>query len=229
MLAVDVSNWLRPDAATSPERSFCHTYARGRGQAQMTPGWPYSFACTLKTGASSWTALLDVVRISPGDDATAVIAARLRAVIGELTRARHHRAGEPDVLIVLDAGYDVARLAWLLADLPVTLVGRLRSDRVFYARAGARQGPTKGRVPRHGSRLVLADPATHPAPAVVTGNGTSGYGRTKAKAFGRMHPKLESRGGLADRTGVLPIIEGTVIGLRVERLPGNRDPKPVWL
>lgn len=33
VLAVDVSNWLRPDAATSPGRSFCHTYARGRGQA----------------------------------------------------------------------------------------------------------------------------------------------------------------------------------------------------
>src|SRR5215471_11442079 len=30
-LAVDVSNWLRPDAATSPERMFCHVYGRGRG------------------------------------------------------------------------------------------------------------------------------------------------------------------------------------------------------
>lgn len=26
VLAVDVSPWLRPDAATSPRRSFCHTY-----------------------------------------------------------------------------------------------------------------------------------------------------------------------------------------------------------
>jgi hypothetical protein len=29
-LAVDVSNWLRPDAATSPERMFCHCYGRER-------------------------------------------------------------------------------------------------------------------------------------------------------------------------------------------------------
>jgi hypothetical protein len=36
-----VSNWLRPDAATSPERLFCHVYGRGKGQAQMIPGWPY--------------------------------------------------------------------------------------------------------------------------------------------------------------------------------------------
>jgi hypothetical protein len=35
-LAVDVSHWLRPDAACSPERLFCHTYARGKGQARMT-------------------------------------------------------------------------------------------------------------------------------------------------------------------------------------------------
>src|SRR5215467_8630318 len=41
-LAVDVSHWLRPDAAASPERMFCHTYGRGKGSAQMIPGWPYS-------------------------------------------------------------------------------------------------------------------------------------------------------------------------------------------
>jgi hypothetical protein len=33
-LAADVSNWLRPDAATSPERLFCHCYGRGKGNAQ---------------------------------------------------------------------------------------------------------------------------------------------------------------------------------------------------
>src|ERR1017187_8482421 len=42
VLAADVSNWLRPGAATSPERLFCHVYGRGKGQAQMIPGWPYS-------------------------------------------------------------------------------------------------------------------------------------------------------------------------------------------
>src|ERR1019366_7567894 len=41
VLAVDVSNWLRPGAATSPDRLFCHVYGRGKGQAQMIPGWPY--------------------------------------------------------------------------------------------------------------------------------------------------------------------------------------------
>ena len=50
-LAADVSNWLRPDAETSPDRLFCHCYARGKGNAQMIPGWPYSFVAALEPGA----------------------------------------------------------------------------------------------------------------------------------------------------------------------------------
>jgi DDE superfamily endonuclease len=32
MLAADVSSWLRPGAATSPDRLFCHVYGRGKGR-----------------------------------------------------------------------------------------------------------------------------------------------------------------------------------------------------
>ena len=50
VLAVDVSNWLRPGAATSPDRLFCHVYGRAKGQAQMIPGWPYSVIAALEPG-----------------------------------------------------------------------------------------------------------------------------------------------------------------------------------
>lgn len=72
VLGIDVSNWLRPDANTSPERLFCHTYARGKGQAQMIPGWPYSFVAALQPGRTSWTAILDAQRLGPDDEDTAV-------------------------------------------------------------------------------------------------------------------------------------------------------------
>jgi hypothetical protein len=49
MLAVDVGSWLRPDAAASPGRRFCRTYGRGKGQAQMIPGWPYPVAARAGT------------------------------------------------------------------------------------------------------------------------------------------------------------------------------------
>lgn len=147
-----MSNWLRPDAVTSPDRSFCHTYPRGRGQAQMIPGWPYSFVAALEAGPTSWTALLDAVRLHADDDATDMTATQLRRVITTLISAGHHRTGDPDILVVMDAGFDVVRLAWLLDDLPVTLIARLRSDRVFYALSrhatGTDQGPaTAPRVP----------------------------------------------------------------------------------
>jgi DDE superfamily endonuclease len=64
-LAVDVSNWLRPDAETSQERMFCHVYGRAKGQAQMIPGWPYSVVAALEPGRTSWTAPLDAVRLGP--------------------------------------------------------------------------------------------------------------------------------------------------------------------
>lgn len=229
VLAVDVSNWLRPDAATSPHRSFCHTYPRGRGHAQMIPGWQYSFVAALESGPCSWTALLDVVRLHPTDDTTEITATQLRRVLNTLTTAGHHRVGDPDVLVVMDAGYDVVRLAWLLGDLPVTVIARLRSDRIFHAPAGVRRGPTKGRPPRHGAKLVLTDQTTYPVPDQVSVTTTTRYGQTTAVAFARMHPKLGTRGGWSGHVGQLPIIEGTIIGLRVESLPGDRSPTPVWL
>src|SRR4029078_10891665 len=47
VLGVDVSNWLRPDAATAPERSFCHVYGRGKSAAQLIPGGPDSVVAAL--------------------------------------------------------------------------------------------------------------------------------------------------------------------------------------
>jgi len=56
-LAADVSNWLRPGAVTSPERMFCHVHGRGKGNAQVIPGWPHSFVAALDPGRRSWTAV----------------------------------------------------------------------------------------------------------------------------------------------------------------------------
>jgi len=107
VLAVDVSNWLRPGAATSPERLFCHVYGRAKGQAQMIPGWPYSVIAALEPGRTSWTAVLDAVRLGPADDEAAVTAGQVRDVITRLIEAGHWRQGDPAILVIFDAGYDV--------------------------------------------------------------------------------------------------------------------------
>jgi hypothetical protein len=229
MLAVDVSNWLRPGAATSPDRLFCHVYGRGKGQAQMIPGWPYSVIAALEPGRTSWTAVLDAVRLGPDDEETEVTAAQVRDVIIRLIQAGHWREGDQAILVIFDAGYDVTRLAWLLADLPAELLGRLRSDRVMQLPAPPRQPRTMGRPRKHGGELALADPASWPAPQVTTSTLTSRYGMAAAAAWDRVHPRLTHRAAWLDHDGPLPVIEGTLIRLQVDYLPGDRDPKPVWL
>jgi len=154
VLAVDVSPWLRPDAETSPDRLFCHVHGRAKGSAQMIPGWPYSIVAALGSGRSSWTAVLDAVRLGPDDDATAVTAGQLRDAVCRLIAAGHWRPGDPEIEIVLDTGYDLTRLAFVLADLPVILTGRLRSDRVMLRPAPARRSGSTGRPPRHGRSSI---------------------------------------------------------------------------
>ncbi|WP_406458767.1 transposase [Streptomyces sp. NBC_00876] len=57
-LAVDVSNWLRPDAPTGVDRLFRQVYGRsGRSSDQFVPGWPYSVVAALESGRTSWCRL----------------------------------------------------------------------------------------------------------------------------------------------------------------------------
>jgi hypothetical protein len=229
VLAADVSPWLRPDAPASPERLFCHTYGRSRKNAQMIPGWPYSFVAALEAGATSWVALLDAVRLGPDDDPTDVTAARLRELVGRLRQAGHQAEGDPDILIVVDAGYDVTRLAFLLADLPVELCGRIRSNRSLRLPPPPRLPRADGRPPRHGPEFKCDEPETRPAPDVGTAAETTRYGIATAAAWDRLHPRLTRRAAWEGHEGELPVVEGTVVRLAVERLRGDRDPDPIWL
>jgi hypothetical protein len=233
-LAVDVCSWLRPDARTSPGRMFCHVRGRGKNAGQVIPGWPYSFVAALGPGASSWALLLDAVRIGPDDDETALAAGQVREVVGRLAAAGAWRDGDPDIIIVLDAGYHVTRLAWLLADLPVALAARLRPDRVFYAAAPPKAPSAAGRQPRHGTAVSCADAATWGGAAVTQAADTPGYGPVQVRAWHRMHQKLTRQPGSGwedyPRDAELPLIQGTLIQLTATRpRPGYPALTPMWL
>src|SRR3984893_723058 len=94
VLAVDVSPWLRPDASTSAERLVCHVHGRAKCKSQCIPGWPYSFVAALEVGRTSWTAVLDALRLHPDDDATAVTAIQLREVVQRLVEAGQWKDGD---------------------------------------------------------------------------------------------------------------------------------------
>ncbi|MFE3278461.1 NF041680 family putative transposase [Nocardia sp. NPDC059239] len=229
VLAVVVSAWLRSDAACSPERLFCHVYGRAKSASQFIPGWPYSFVAVLEPGGSSWTQILDAVRLGPKDDAAAVTATQLREVLERLIAAGQWRPGDPDIMIVADAGYDLCRLGWMLRDLPVEMVGRLRSDRVMRLPKPVRLPGTNGRPPMHGPEFRFADPQSWPQPTVATITATANYGKASAQAWDRVHPRLTRRAAWLDHDEPLPVLEGTLIRLQVEHLSKDRDAPPIWL
>jgi hypothetical protein len=173
--------------------------------------------------------MLDAVRLRPADDLTAVTALQLREVVARLTVAGHWHEGDPNVLIVMDSGYDVTRLAFVLADLPVDVLGRIRSDRVLRLPKPPRLPGAVGRPLKHGPEFALNTPATWPEPAHTTITETTRYGTATASSWDRLHPRLTHRGCWLTHDGVLPVIEGTLIRLHVDHLPGDRDPKPLWL
>jgi hypothetical protein len=228
VLGVDVSPWLRSDAPTSAERLFCHVYGRAKNQPQLIPGWPYSVVAALEAGRTCWTAVLDAVRLGPQDDATAITAGQLRAIVGRLTQAGHWRPGDPDILIVCDAGYDVTRLAFVLADLPSScLAGSAPTGSCGCQGHPGCQGPMAAHQARSRVRPGQAQHLAEPQHTTTTA--TTRCGTAKASSWDRLHPRLTHRTCWLDHHGELPVIEGTLIRLQVDHLPGDRDPKPVWL
>jgi len=210
VLAVDVGNRLRPDAPTSADRLFCHTYGRGRDRHLMIPGRPYSFIAALESGRTSWCQLPDAVRLGPEDDVAEVTAVQVRRVVEDPVAGGRWREGDPHILVVFDAGYDAPRMAHLPADLPVEVLGRLRSDRVMRKPCPARGSGHLGRAGR-GHRT-----------------GDRRYGTARAMAWDRIHPRLTTRSAWIDNDGELPLIEGTLIRLEVDRPPGGGEPPPLW-
>ncbi|WP_425565641.1 NF041680 family putative transposase [Pilimelia columellifera] len=228
VLAVDVTCWLRPEAHTCPQRVLCHTYGRGKDTHIMIPGWPYSVVTALQTGRSSWTAPLDARRLAPGDETATVTAGQLREVVQRLITAGQWQPGDPDMWVVADAGYDGPRLACLLADRPVQVLVRMRSDRVLRRRAPLER-PGNGRPPRHGGEFIFGDPASWGDPDVATSTDTRLYGAATVRAWHALHPRLTHRTAWTSHLGTLPIIDGTVVLLQVDRLPSGATAKPVWL
>jgi len=155
-LGIDVSPWLRPDAPSSADRLFCHVHGRGKNQAQMIPGWPCSVVCRGGTGSHLVDGGTGRGAPEPDDDDTTVAATQVREVVGRLRAAGHVKDGDLDILLVFRLR--IRRdLAFLLADLPVQLLGRLRSDRSCSSPPRHRAGP--------GGRRGTARSSHSPTPA----------------------------------------------------------------
>ena len=223
VFAVDASTWARCDAECSPGRGFYYSPTRHSAGQPIVAGWCYSWIAQLSFERDSWTAPIDAHRVPAGEDVGRVTAAQIRAVTGRMD------PGGAVPMFVFDAGYDPIALTVDLADLAVTILVRIRSDRVFYAAAPPAPGRL-GRPRRHGARFVCADPTSWPAPDQTLQADDEQYGRVQVAAWGGLHPKLAGRGRWSGWSQP-PIVTGTVIRVQVEHLPRPtaRAVKTLWL
>jgi DDE superfamily endonuclease len=221
--AVDVTCWPRCDAECSPERGLYYHPSRHSAGQPIVAGWAFQWICQLGFARDSWTAPVDARRLQPLDDTDQQAALQVRALLARLPD------GGPIPWFVFDAGYDSAQLSLDLAEVPVAVLVRLRSDRCFYHDPPPRPPGTGGRPRRHGAKFAFADPTTWPAPTASHTATDAQYGTVTVHAWAGLHPKQHRHPGHGTR-GPRPIVRGTILRVQVERIPARtRPPKVLWL
>jgi hypothetical protein len=223
VFAVDVTTWPRCDAECSPERGYYYHPSRHSAGQPIIAGWAFQWITQLSFDRDSWTAPVDARRLHPLDDTDQTAATQIRALLARLP------AGEPVPWFVFDGGYDSAQLTLDLAEVPVAVLVRLRSDRCFYADPPPRPPGATGRPRRHGAKFAFADPATWPAPTATLHTSDDQYGTVTVTCWAGLHPKQQRHPGHGSR-GPRPIVRGTIIRVQVERVPARtHPPKVLWL
>jgi DDE superfamily endonuclease len=221
--AVDVTTWPRCDAECSPERGLYYHPSRHSAGQPIIAGWAFQWVCQLGFARDSWTAPVDAARLHPLDDTDQTAATQIRALLARLP------AGGPLPWFVFDAGYDSAQLSLDLAEVPVAVLVRLRSDRCFYADPLSPPLGKTGRPRRHGAKFAFADPTTWPTPTATLRTVDEQYGTVTVHAWVGLHPKQHRHPGHGSG-GPRPIVRGTILRVQVQRVPARtRPPKVLWL
>ena len=206
---VDGTTWPRPEAKTSPERTWGRFVTAGTPQSGIIGAWEYQWLAAIPEATGSWVLPLAVGRRGPqAGTATTLAIAQLRAA----QAARPADAPRP--LLLLDSHYDVAEL--VQADLGVDILARLASNRRFFRPPGPYSG--RGPRPKHGPVFRCADATTHGTPDRTQGESDPTYGTVTIDVWERLH------------TQPAPTIELRVIRVTLGRLPRREQPpKPLWL
>lgn len=230
MFAIDTTPNPRPDAAYADERLMIQV--RGKGGDRYLPGWPYSLVVGVGWGASSWVDPIDARRIRPHEDHTTVTIEQITRLLSDLRASGRLVLHQPPPLIMLDSGNPATEISHALADQPVQVLVRLRSNRVFHTDPEPRPLGRRGAPRRHGRRFSCDDPDQRHDPDYENTELTARHGRVTVRAWGGLHQRLTRTGRWADHPAdrELPIVSGTVIQVVVERLPdGRKPPRDLWL
>jgi Transposase DDE domain len=206
---IDGTNWPRPAAPASADRTWEYRPLPGWPQNGIVPAWAYQWLVAVPDVAGSWVLPLEVQRRGPTAESATHVAldqiATVRAAQG---------AGAPRPVVTLDSGYDLETLAHAKVD--ADLLVRLIKSRVVY-RAPERH-PGRGRPRLHGEPFRLVDEQTHGQPQRSTQLDHPLYGAVTIDVWTDLH------------VGGAPDAPFSVIQVQVERLPNKKlPPRPLWL
>ena len=214
----DGTTWPRPEAKTSPERTWGRRVTAGQPQDGVVPGWEYQWLVAIPEAQGSWVLPLDVARRSPtAGTPTDLALTQLRRVLAYYPAAADP-AEPPWPVVAFDSSYDPVGFVrahqdgWLTADT----LSRLAAHRVFYRRPPPYSG--RGAPRKHGPVFRFKDPTTHGPPDHQTQWTDPERGAMTVAVWTRLHPQKA------------PDAPFTVVRITLERLP-RRDtpPQPLWL
>jgi hypothetical protein len=80
----DASTWDRCDAECSPERGYYYSASKHSAGQPIVAGWNYQWICQLNWAPDSWTAPLDVMRLSPFLDPVTATVEQIRRLVALL-------------------------------------------------------------------------------------------------------------------------------------------------
>ncbi|TME23646.1 MAG: hypothetical protein E6I75_29190 [Chloroflexi bacterium] len=206
---IDGTNWPRPAARASADRTWEYRPLTGWPQNGIVPAWAYQWLVAVPDVAGSWVLPLDVQRRGPTAESATQVA------LEQIVAVRHAQAAHtPRPVVTLDSGYDLETLARSTVD--ADLVVRLAKHRVVYH--VAERHPGRGRPRLHGEAFRLADEDTHGQPQLSTRLLHAAYGEVRIDAWTELH------------VAGAPDAPFSVVRVQVERLPNKKlPPRPLWL
>jgi hypothetical protein len=235
VFALDCSQWPRPHADTSPDRTLNYDAAKDRRdrRAPVTAGWWFQWLAATSGEHSSWAPPVDLARIGPADSHHTVAVTQIKALLDRLA-ADPSGGGRSRVPIVcMDGDYSAAWIGRQLAGLPVELLIRIRSDSVLLTDPPPRTAGARGRPPVHGPAMKLPDTASWPEPdeiRIVPARPDLGRDHElSVLAWHGLHPrhskKLAEPGHVPHSGTAREIVRGSVIRIQ----SAHPDEKPIWL
>jgi Transposase DDE domain len=206
---IDGTNWPRPAARASVDRTWEYRPLPGWPQNGVVPAWSYQWLVAVPEAAGSWVLPLEVRRRDPAAKSATQVA------LDQITAVRRvQKVGAPRPVVTLDSGYDLETLARSTVD--ADLLVRLAKHRVVYRAPEQHAG--RGRPRLHGEPFRLADVATHGQPQHSQRLQHVAYGAVQVDAWTELH------------VAGAPQAPFSVVRVQVERLPNKKlPPRPLWL